>query len=70
MVTQNGIAGPRPMQAWVVAGPLFFALGGGARYAFSPRSAFLGGVRFMGALGGAAGMVSSFAPEISFQYGF
>ena len=70
MVTQNGIAGQRPMQAWVVAGPLFFALGGGARYAFSPRSAFLGGVRFIGAFGGAAGMVSSFAPEIAFQYGF
>lgn len=70
MVRQNGIAGDRPMQAWVVAGPLFFAAGGGGRYAISPRAAVMTGLRFMGALGGAGGMLLSYAPELSFAYGF
>ena len=69
-VAQNGIAGQRPYQAWLVAGPLFFAAGGGARYAFSPRAAMLAGLRFMGALGGSGGMLPAFAPEMTLQYGF
>jgi hypothetical protein len=70
MVTQSGIAGQRPVQAWRTAGPLFFALGGGARYAFSARAGFLAGIRATAALGGAGGLMPTFAPELAFQYGF
>jgi hypothetical protein len=70
LVTQNNVAGQRPMQAWITAGPVFVAAGGGGRFALSPRAAVLGGVRVMGAFGGVSGVLPSIAPELSVQYGF
>ena len=69
MVAQQGIAGERAVRAWYVAGPAFGALGGGARYAFSPRVAFATGVGIDAAFGpGASGL--TVAPEMNIQYGF
>ena len=69
MVQQQGIAGERAVRAWYVAGPAFGALGGGARYAFSPRVAFSTGLGVDVALGpGASGV--TVAPEMHLQYGF
>jgi hypothetical protein len=69
MVAQQGIAGQRAVHAWYVAGPAFGAIGGGARYAFSPRIAFSTGVGVDAAIGpGAFGFAVS--PEMQLQYGF
>jgi hypothetical protein len=69
MVQQQGIAGERAVRAWYVAGPAFAALGGGARYAFSPRVAFATGLGIDAAFGpGASGV--TVAPEMHVQYGF
>ena len=69
MVAQQGIAGERAVRAWYVAGPAFGALGGGARYAFSPRVAFATGIGIDAAFGpGASGL--TVAPEMNIQYGF
>lgn len=69
-VTQNGIPGEGIMQAWQTAGPGFISLGGGVRYGFSPRAAFLFGLRAAAVFGGAGGLYTSYAPELSVQYGF
>ncbi len=69
MVAQQGIAGERAVRAWYVAGPGFGALGGGARYAFSPRVAFATGVGVDAAFGAGASGVTV-APEMNIQYGF
>jgi hypothetical protein len=69
MVVENGVAGARAVRAWYVAGPVFGALGGGARYAFSPRIAFSTGLGINAAIGpGAFGVTVS--PEMQLQYGF
>ena len=69
MVAQKGIAGERAVHAWYVAGPAFGAVGGGARFAFSPRIAFSTGVGMDAAVGpGAFGV--TVAPEMNLQYGF
>ena len=57
------------MNVWLTNGPWFLAVGGGARYQFSPRAAFNGALRVNGAFGG-QGALFTFGPEISFQYGF
>jgi opacity protein-like surface antigen len=69
-VTQTGIAGQSPKIAWITGGPLFFSLGAGARYAFSPRVAFQAGARFIGAFGGGGGFLPAYAPEVALAYGF
>jgi len=69
MVAENGVTGARAVRAWYVAGPVFGALGGGARYAFSPRVAFSTGLAIDAAIGpGAFGVTVS--PEMQLQYGF
>ena len=69
MVVENGVAGQRAVRAWYVAGPVFGAIGGGARYAFSPRVAFSTGLGINAAIGpGAFGVTVS--PEMQLQYGF
>jgi hypothetical protein len=69
MVAENGVAGARAVRAWYVAGPVFGALGGGARYALSPRLAFSTGLGIDAAIGpGAFGVTVS--PEMQLQYGF
>jgi hypothetical protein len=69
MVAQRGITGERAVHAWYVAGPAFGAIGGGARYALSPRIAFSTGLGLNAAVGpGAFGFTVS--PEMQLQYGF
>ncbi len=69
MVAEKGVAGDRAVRAWYVAGPAFGEVGGGARYAFSPRVAFSTGIGLNLAVGpGAFGV--TVAPEMTLQYGF
>ncbi|HLK40303.1 MAG TPA: hypothetical protein VKU41_26310, partial [Polyangiaceae bacterium] len=65
MLTAPGV----PFNAWLTAGPVFFAAGGGARYAVSNRVAILGLLKFQAAFGGSAGLLPGFAPEIGVQFG-
>ncbi len=66
-VTQNNIAGSRPVQAWHVGGPGFVALGGGVRFAFSPRVAMFLSARATAAFG--ASFFPAFGPELGLQAG-
>lgn len=65
----TGVLGTRPVQVWRLGGPFFVAAGGGARYAFSPRVAFLAGVKAALPFG-SGGILPSLAPELQLQYGF
>jgi hypothetical protein len=62
------VAGQQPVNAWKTAGPFFFLVGGGIRYAFSPRAAVTLAARVNAALGG--GLLFTYGPEIGVQYGF
>lgn len=57
-----------PVSAWLTDGPLFFLLGGGGRYAFSPRAAFTMALRVNLAMGN--GVLVTYGPELGIQYGF
>ena len=59
----------QPVNVWLTSGPLFVAVGGGARYQFSARAAFNAALRVNVAFGG-VGTLFTFGPEIAFQYGF
>jgi hypothetical protein len=63
------VPGDRAVQAWLVAGPAFASIGGGARYQFSQRVAAHAGIVLT-----AAAFPSTFdfvaAPEMQLQYGF
>jgi hypothetical protein len=62
------VAGDLPRVAWLVGGPAFVDLGGGVRYAFSQRIAFLADLKLSAFFGGSSGLAA--APEIAIQYGF
>ena len=66
-VQQNGVAGARPVQAWHVGGPGFVALGGGLRYAFSPRVGMFLSARVTAAFG--VGFIPAFGPELGLVFG-
>jgi|HubBroStandDraft_1064217.scaffolds.fasta_scaffold03798_1 hypothetical protein len=68
-VSMQNIAGQQPVVAWKTSGPWFLALGGGLRYQFSRRAAFMAAVRANAAFGG-VGVLLTYGPEITFQYGF
>jgi len=68
-VSMQNIAGQEPVVAWKTGGPWFLALGGGLRYQFSRRAAFMAAVRANAAFGG-VGVLVTYGPEITFQYGF
>jgi hypothetical protein len=68
-VEVQGVEGVRPILVWKMGGPFFAALGGGGRYAFSPRVAFLAGLKATLPFG-SAGTLPSVAPEIELHYGF
>jgi hypothetical protein len=59
----------QPVDVWLTSGPLFLAVGGGARYQFSPRAAFNAALRVNVAFGG-VGALFTYGPEIALQYGF
>jgi len=68
-VGEKGVAGDRTLDGWRVAGPAFAALGGGARYQFSPRIAVATGIDLTAAL--FPGSFALFAaPEMQVHYGF
>ncbi len=67
-VIVSNVPGSRPMVAWQTGGPGFAALGGGFRYAFSPRVAFSAALKVTTAFGG--GFLPTVAPEVGLQYGF
>jgi len=66
-VQQNGVAGSRSVQAWHIGGPGFVALGGGARYTFSPRWGLFLSARFTAAFG--SGFLPAFGPELGLVFG-
>jgi hypothetical protein len=59
----------QPVNIWRTNGPWFVAVGGGVRYQLSPRAAFNAALRLNVAFGG-VGALSSYGPDIAFQYGF
>lgn len=67
-VTFDHIVGEQPVVAWFTDAPAFFVLGGGVRYQFSPRVAFMAIARFNGAVGG-NGFLPTYGPELTVQYG-
>ncbi len=65
----SGVVGTRAVVVWKMGGPFFASTGLGARYAFSPRVAFLAGLRANLPFG-SGGVLPSFGPETALQYGF
>ncbi len=68
-VRETGVTGTKQVDAWSLGGPIFAAVGGGIRYAFSPRAALLAGPRVNLAFGN-AGVTPSFGLEAGMQFGF
>ena len=68
-VIENGVVGAKAVQAWVVGGPWFAAVGTGVRYAFSPVIAFWAGAKMTAAFG-SGGLIGIASPEIGLQRGF
>jgi hypothetical protein len=68
-VREQGVSQPRSVDAYGLGGPFFVSVGGGGRYAFSPRAAMMFGLKFNAAFG-VGGMLPSLAPEVGVQFGF
>jgi hypothetical protein len=68
VVSTSNVAGQQPVEAWKTAGPFFLLMGGGIRYAFSPRAAVTLAARVNMAFGG--GPLLTYGPEVGVQYGF
>jgi len=64
----NGVNRNRNADAWQLAGPGFFMLGGGARVGLSDRVALLAGLRVNFAFGNS--FLPSLGPEVGMQFGF
>jgi len=69
LVSRNDVSGQVQEKAWKTAGPIFVALGAGARVGLSPRAAFVGAVKATSAFGGTSTFIA-ISPEIALQYGF
>lgn len=65
---QPGQRVARDVTAWHLAGPAFFTIGGGGRFAITPRAAIMGGLRTNFAFGNA--FAPSIGPELGAQFGF
>lgn len=70
IISRQGTAPPvrQTADAWHIAGPIFFSVGAGARYAFTERLAILGAPKLNLAFGNA--FVPSLGLEVGAQYGF
>jgi hypothetical protein len=68
-VVEAGTNGVKNAQAWNMSGPAFGSVGGGLRFAFSPRMAAMFGPRVNMAFG-SNGSLLSLSPELGLQYGF
>jgi hypothetical protein len=69
----NRASGPPAQQAenaWLTAGPMFVAAGGGMRLLFSDDLAGTLALKFEAAFGGTAGTLLGAAPEVGVQLGF
>jgi hypothetical protein len=69
VLPKNG-GSPANVNAWLTAGPIFGALGGGLRLQVSKRIFATGAVKLQGAFGGTAGFLFGVVPELGIQYGF
>ena len=67
--TSSGIAQGKE-NAWITAGPVFVAGGGGARLALGKKLAATGALKLQGAFGGQAGFLFGVVPELGIQLGF
>jgi hypothetical protein len=56
--------------AWLTAGPVFVAVGGGARILLTNKIAATAALKLEGAFGGEAGFLPGVAPELGVQLGF
>jgi hypothetical protein len=56
--------------AWLTAGPVFVAAGGGGRFLLSKKLAATAALKLQGGFGGSAGFLFGFVPELGIQYGF
>jgi len=68
-VRETGSPTNKQVDAWAIGGPFFFTLGGGLRYALSPRFALLVGPRVNFALGNGLGVFPSAGLEIGAHFG-
>jgi len=64
------VLGPGRENAWLTAGPIFVAGGGGVRMALTKKLAATGALKLQGAFGGSASFLFGFVPELGIQYGF
>ncbi len=69
-VVETGTNGPKTVQAWTIAGPAFATFGGGLRFAFTPRAAFMLAPKISAAFGGAAGFLLAPGVEAGVHFGF
>ena len=69
-VTETGTPGSKTVQAWAIGGPAFVALGGGIRYATSPRVAILFSPVKANVAFGNGSILPSLQPEAGLQAGF
>jgi hypothetical protein len=58
------------MSAWLTAGPVFGAVGGGARMSLAKRIAATGALKLQAAFGGTTSFLFGVVPELGIQYGF
>jgi hypothetical protein len=65
----NGLQNGK-VNAWLAAGPIFVAGGGGVRMALTKTIAATGALKLQGAFGGSAGFLFGFVPELGVQLGF
>ena len=69
IVQRQSLLGTVPATAWVIGGPFFFGVGGGARLVVANFAVMLG-LRFIGAVGNGAGFMPGIEPELGAQIGF
>jgi hypothetical protein len=70
VTVQSTSGGSKTENAWVTAGPLFVAGGGGLRLLLGPAVAATAVVKAEIAFGGGAGSLFGLAPELGLQFGF
>jgi hypothetical protein len=61
--------GPVAENAWLTSGPFFFSVGAGVRVRLSEHVAGTAALKFEEAVGGSAGSLPGFAPEVGLQFG-
>jgi hypothetical protein len=69
VLPKNGGA-PLNVNAWLTAGPVFAALGGGVRFQLGKKVYATGALKLQGAFGGTAGFLFGVVPELGIAYGF